>query len=380
MSTICGDLPLGDEFIMEDNLLLNETSKLQGKKQNETSLRAGTRMPSVEWLKNKLSGFECWFNPWKWRRKKTSEKQEASSKSFEHKISISTYRRELVQNDTLVPLGNIQEPDEGLYYNYFNSTSSSYKPNDWILSSGVENNFIPNSIPLKSVLKRKPRHTSSASSSPAISVQDRNNANGESISQSMDNTSAPKSTGNKGNDGRSSTPRRPLAIRQDITSNHSLIRQRMFKMNSSRTIENKENTRSCVIHECSNDSGEDDGCMVHCDYDNTGQAKIARKESLSLKLQFWSDKRDLINRNILHQVTDNKQSLRPTIEKLKKKKIVRFNDYVKVSQAHDYDRRVDKPWTKLTLEEKAAICKELNRFKSSEMAVHERSGYLTKFY
>ena len=74
-----------------------------------------------------------------------------------------------------------------------------------------------------------------------------------------------------------------------------------------------------------------------------------------------------------------KLSFRPTVEELKEKKIIRFNDYIEVTQAHDYDRRADKPWTRLTLKDKAAIRKELNEFKSSEMAVHEDSRHLTRY-
>jgi hypothetical protein len=38
-----------------------------------------------------------------------------------------------------------------------------------------------------------------------------------------------------------------------------------------------------------------------------------------------------------------------------------------------YDRRADKPWTKLTPMDKAQIRKELNEFKEYEMPVHEES-------
>uniref|UniRef100_A0A1A9UZA2 Phosphatase and actin regulator 1 n=1 Tax=Glossina austeni TaxID=7395 RepID=A0A1A9UZA2_GLOAU len=399
MSTICGELPLRDESIMEDNLLLNGTSKLEAEKQNKNSLSSGLRTPPLEWLKDKLNGLDCCLRPWKRRRKRKSEKLEGASKSLEYKISISTNSRELVQNNMLLPerpLDNIQEPDGGSYHNYSKANIPS----------------ISNSIPLKSVLKIKLRHASSASSLPAISVQDHNNANAGSVSQTMGSTNTSNST-----DGSTSSTQRPLAIRQDTVCSHRLIRQPMFKTNSSGTIEHKGFTRSFVVPESGNDRDEDDGFMIHCDNNNTGQAKIARKEFLSLKLQLGSDKRDLIHRNILYRVTDNvlknirkaigarllrrliiapaeeekqkekkktcllrKLSFRPTIEKLRKGKTIRFNDYIKVTQAHDYDRRVDKPWKKLTLEEKGAICKELNRFKSYEMAVHEGSRHLTKFH
>jgi len=75
-----------------------------------------------------------------------------------------------------------------------------------------------------------------------------------------------------------------------------------------------------------------------------------------------------------------KLSFRPTIEELKEKKIIRFNDYIEVTQAQDYDRRADKPWTRLTPKDKAAIRKELNEFKSTEMEVHQESRHLIRFH
>ncbi|GBP59208.1 Phosphatase and actin regulator 1 [Eumeta japonica] len=160
-------------------------------------------------------------------------------------------------------------------------------------------------------------------------------------------------------------------------------------------------------------------------------AKLARKESLNIKLALRPDRQELINRNILlvqseHERQESweaigarlirrlsmrptaeelvernilksqspaeekkqkeekkryllrKLSFRPTVDELKEKKIIRFSDYIEVTQAHDYDRRADKPWTRLTPRDKAAIRRELNEFKSSEMAVHEESKHLTR--
>uniref|UniRef100_A0A672KF87 Phosphatase and actin regulator 4 n=1 Tax=Sinocyclocheilus grahami TaxID=75366 RepID=A0A672KF87_SINGR len=74
-------------------------------------------------------------------------------------------------------------------------------------------------------------------------------------------------------------------------------------------------------------------------------------------------------------------SQRPTVEELREAKIlIRFSDYVEVAEAQDYDRRADKPWTRLTAADKAAIRKELNEFKSTEMEVHESSRHLTRFH
>ncbi|KAM8746420.1 phosphatase and actin regulator 1 isoform 1-T1 [Acanthopagrus schlegelii] len=76
-----------------------------------------------------------------------------------------------------------------------------------------------------------------------------------------------------------------------------------------------------------------------------------------------------------------KLSQRPTVEELREAKIlIRFSDYVEVAEAQDYDRRADKPWTRLTAADKAAIRKELNEFKSTEMEVHESSRHFTRFH
>ncbi|XP_067217901.1 phosphatase and actin regulator 4A isoform X5 [Chanodichthys erythropterus] len=75
-----------------------------------------------------------------------------------------------------------------------------------------------------------------------------------------------------------------------------------------------------------------------------------------------------------------KLSQRPTVAELQARKILRFHEYVECTHAQDYDRRADKPWTKLTPADKAAIRKELNEYKSSEMEVHEDSRIYTRFH
>ncbi|XP_052898533.1 uncharacterized protein LOC128305219 isoform X2 [Anopheles moucheti] len=206
-----------------------------------------------------------------------------------------------------------------------------------------------------------------------------------------------------------------------------------FQIGLPSTMENKENARPFVIRETGDDCDQSDGPICYRDEDADRAAKIARKESLSIKLALRPDRQELINRNILQLQSDNekqeskeaigarlirrlsmrptaeelvernilktqspaeekkqkeekkryllrKLSFRPTVDELKEKKIIRFNDYIEVTQAHDYDRRADKPWTRLTPKDKAAIRKELNEFKSSEMAVHEGSRHLTRFH
>lgn len=46
-------------------------------------------------------------------------------------------------------------------------------------------------------------------------------------------------------------------------------------------------------------------------------------------------------------------SLRPTVAELQARRILRFNEYVEVTESPDYDRRADKPWARLTPADKA---------------------------
>lgn len=121
-----------------------------------------------------------------------------------------------------------------------------------------------------------------------------------------------------------------------------------FGLNLPCTVENKENTRPYVIREDNNstDSDQSDGPILYRDDEgNERQTKIARKESLSLKLQLRPDKQDLINRNILHQQSDNEMkeskeaigarlirrlSMRPTAEELVERNILKsiYNFFV----------------------------------------------------
>lgn len=259
-----------------------------------------------------------------------------------------------------------------------------------------------NAVPKKSALKKK---SSGVASGPSTSNQDVLN--------------------------------RPLVVRQDNNSSSFSNRPVRFGLGGvTSNLDNKENAHPFVICEDNADGDQNDGPIIFRDDDNLGDrtmTKISRKESLSLKLALRPNMEELINRNILHMQTENerqeskeaigaklirrlsmrptpeeliernilksqspaeekkqkeekkrfllrKLSFRPTVDELKEKKIIRFNDYIEVTQAHDYDRRADKPWTRLTPKDKAAIRKELNEFKSSEMAVHEGSRHLTRYF
>eukprot|EP00731_Ephydatia_muelleri_P031609 Em0023g116a len=78
---------------------------------------------------------------------------------------------------------------------------------------------------------------------------------------------------------------------------------------------------------------------------------------------------------------ERKLSRRPTVKELRELKIlIRFADYAEVVECEDYDRRADKPWTRLSSDDKAAIRAELNTFKQYEMEVHPDSQYMTRFH
>ncbi|XP_007487996.1 phosphatase and actin regulator 1 isoform X2 [Monodelphis domestica] len=205
--------------------------------------------------------------------------------------------------------------------------------------------------------------------------------------------------------------------------------------------DNKENVphesdyedSSCLYtrEEEDEDEDEDDDSSL---YTSSLAMKVCRKDSLAIKLSNRPSKRELEEKNILPRQTDEerlelrqqigtkltrrlsqrptaeeleqrnilkprneqeeqeekreikrrltrKLSQRPTVEELRERKIlIRFSDYVEVADAQDYDRRADKPWTRLTAADKAAIRKELNEFKSTEMEVHELSRHLTRFH
>lgn len=165
--------------------------------------------------------------------------------------------------------------------------------------------------------------------------------------------------------------------------------------------EEENRNDNCAI-EYNSDKGSDKDC---CDSNNTESDKIGleewrkRREAvgkiLTRKLSLRPTVDELEQRHIIvnkseeelqqeleekKETLTRKLSVRPSASELKQRRIMRFNDFVEVSEAQDYDRRADKPWTRLTTKEKAAIRKELNDFKSLEMGVHEDSKHLTRFH
>ncbi|XP_068948511.1 phosphatase and actin regulator 1 isoform X2 [Petaurus breviceps papuanus] len=185
--------------------------------------------------------------------------------------------------------------------------------------------------------------------------------------------------------------------------------------------DNKENVphesdyedSSCLYtrEEEDEDEDEDDDSSL---YTSSLAMKVCRKDSLAIKLSNRPSKRELEEKNILPRQTDEerlelrqqigtkltrrlsqrptaeeleqrnilkprneqeeqeekreikrrltrKLSQRPTVEELRERKIlIRFSDYVEVADAQDYDRRADKPWTRLTAADKESHRQRMN--------------------
>lgn len=112
------------------------------------------------------------------------------------------------------------------------------------------------------------------------------------------------------------------------------------------TLENKENARpygasNGASNDDDDDSDSNDGPILYRDDPVGGEdraAKIAKRESLSLKLALRPDRQELINRNILRLQHENEQqetkeaigarlirrlSMRPTAEELVERNILK---------------------------------------------------------
>lgn len=86
------------------------------------------------------------------------------------------------------------------------------------------------------------------------------------------------------------------------------------------------------------------------------------------------------NKEDIKRTLMRKLTFRPTVSELRDRQILKFNDYVEVAHTDDVDRKAERPWTKLTSNDKAYIRKELNLYKSTEMIVHQESKHNTRFH
>ena len=59
--------------------------------------------------------------------------------------------------------------------------------------------------------------------------------------------------------------------------------------------------------------------------------------------------------NVLKYIGALQLSFRPTVEELKEKKIIKFSEYVELTEVDAYERKADKPWTRLTPRDKVRV-------------------------
>jgi phosphatase and actin regulator 4 len=124
----------------------------------------------------------------------------------------------------------------------------------------------------------------------------------------------------------------------------------------------------------------------------SAEFKAEVEKQLERRLSLRPTRTELEQRNIIkgkerdQQFEDTKAALtrklsrRPTVKELRERNILKFAEYAEVVECEDYDRRADKPWTRLRPEDKAAIRKELNEYKKTEMEIHPESQYMTRFH
>lgn len=128
------------------------------------------------------------------------------------------------------------------------------------------------------------------------------------------------------------------------------------------------------------------------------EAKFDLVSKLERRLSSRGSKKDLADRNIIRsesaaEAAERRKSLRGILQRrlsrrmsakeLRKKGVLKFHEFVDVydaAAADDYDRKAEKPWTKLTNADKIAIKRELNEFKRDEMPVHTESEKYTRFH
>ncbi|XP_071503579.1 uncharacterized protein [Diadema antillarum] len=234
-------------------------------------------------------------------------------------------------------------------------------------------------------------------------------------------------------------PGTPPGGRVKVAEKPEIVAPKRLNFDSgSDTIPSPSQCNGDVSHDSSSDydnaPGNSDESDDEAEYCTSLAAKVRRNNSLAIKLSNRPSRKVLEERNIIPNKTDDdkkidrdkvgaalvrrlsqrptqeeleqrniyrdqsqieaakqekeekkktlirKLSLRPTVEELRKRNIINFNEYVEVIEAVDYDRRADKPWTRLTPQDKASIRKELNDFKSTEMNVHEDSKRFTRFH
>ncbi|PIO77212.1 RPEL repeat protein [Teladorsagia circumcincta] len=169
----------------------------------------------------------------------------------------------------------------------------------------------------------------------------------------------------------------PIEYRDDDSHYRSAPRGLAAKVFRKDTLALRLDAPPCK-DDISGQTADDRRTLMH-----NASIKLARKLSERPSVEELED-RNILKTAAVRSMEEKRKlllrklSFRPTIAQLKEQQIIQFNDYVEVTQAQAYDRKADKPWTRLTSTDKALIRKELNDFKATEMDVHEESRIFTR--
>ncbi|XP_020901081.1 phosphatase and actin regulator 1 isoform X2 [Exaiptasia diaphana] len=386
--------------------------------------------------KNKFaSSFGKLFRPWKWRKRKKSERFIATSQNLERQLSVRAKREELVEKG-IIPNNNFEGEDTRVHANgtiveeesaVREAPAVAPKPLRDTNKRGIlKNSPLPKrcheeKVEQELMVKQVDQGSMMDQLAREFAKRGMSDSKPSTINTATDRNkgmltfqNVKHNTGDEDSDSDAEQNRHEPRIKCGIR----LPTPRKSKLPKSETQAPASD---------SDEEEEEEGVV-------TGLAsKLKRSDSLAIKLKARPTKKDLEDKNILPTKTEEeiherraavgsqlvrrlstrptaqelrernilrtgteeeakeaieekkrvltrKLSRRPTIQELKAKKIIKFSEYVDCLECHDYDRRADKPWTRLTPEDKAAIRKELNEFKSTEMEVHEESRQYTRFH
>uniref|UniRef100_A0A8B9C3P6 Phosphatase and actin regulator n=1 Tax=Anser brachyrhynchus TaxID=132585 RepID=A0A8B9C3P6_9AVES len=461
----------------------------------------GSQTPPFK-RKGKLSTIGKIFKPWKWRKKKTSDKFRETSAVLERKISTRQSREELIRRGVLKEM---PEQDGDVTVNFETSNGhtiaigeETIQEENIVKASGDNGTLSEKASALEG---KKEDQKASSSSSHAKKTPVSKSSSSPSPSSTSSHSKASKETSSKSGtsgtprgkkkpgkqsaprtapDGAASSPSGATASRLEAKAEKSEPEQPSIVISETEDVDQRSKlvvppppttapppppppfpaaAGQPAVSSDAQDApegsvarpsvpGSDTKPLLQAEQgtddslSSTAQdggpdasslaSKIRRRDTLAIKLGNRPSKKELEDKNILqctseeerqeirHQIgtklvrrlsqrptteeleqrnilkqkneeeeqeakreikrrLSRKLSLRPTVAELQARRILRFNEYVEVTDSPDYDRRADKPWARLTPADKAAIRKELNEFKSTEMEVHEESRQFTRW-
>ncbi|XP_024916706.1 phosphatase and actin regulator 2 [Cynoglossus semilaevis] len=376
--------------------------------------------------KGKLSSLGKLFKPWKWRKKKTSDKFQDLSKVLERKISTRQTREELIKKGVLIadqdePISNqnlnghatpsvtteevkvdIESPEVQLQNQASGPVISEEKPDKSDTKSPARTNQVR---PPEAQAKKAQSATVPASSKPSggagATNRHRDGASGTKKTTKSTCKTGSASTQPKANPrGANNTSRVTGKLALPVDTAACVLTPpppRLPPLTSTQPC-----MESVLLYQFEEGNGlvkklsrEEKNILPRSSETERHELRQQIGSKLVRRLSQRPTTEELEQRNILKQKNEaeeqeakqelkrrlsRKLSVRPTVAELIARRILRFNEYVEVTDAKDYDRRADKPWTRLTPADKAAIRKELNEFKSREMEVHEDSKQFTRFH